>query len=178
MKHIELFKDGFNDTINEKIKPENYPYIGLDMVTGEFSYTEVPEPVVGPADNEIWYTTSDGTTITPHYYNFGSDFVETVYEDGKGILRFNGPITYIPGEHTGGIWQPAGAFNSCEELTTITIPNSVTNIGTQAFIFCSSLTSITFYGTIEEWNNITKGSGWNDYVPATYVQCTDGQVEL
>jgi hypothetical protein len=31
---------------------------------------------------------------------------------------------------------------------------------------------------MEEWNSITKGFEWNAFTPATYVQCTDGQVAL
>jgi hypothetical protein len=54
----------------------------------------------------------------------------------------------------------------------------VTSIENWAFSGCSGLTSITFDGTIEQWNNINKGDGWNKNVPATYVQCTDGQVTL
>lgn len=71
------------------------------------------------------------------------------------------------------------AFQECSSLTSIVIPNSVTSIGNQAFYDCFKLTSITFEGTIEQWNNINKGSYWtNSEVPATYVQCTDGQVAL
>ena len=70
------------------------------------------------------------------------------------------------------------AFSGCSSLPSIVIPNSVTTIGSSAFYQCSSLTSITFEGTVEEWNTITKESYWNDKVPATYVQCTDGQVTL
>ena len=36
-----------------------------------------------------------------------------------------------------------GAFNRCEYLTTVTIPNLVTSIGDRAFEECSGLTSIT-----------------------------------
>ena len=36
------------------------------------------------------------------------------------------------------------AFQSCENLTSVTIPNSVTSIGECAFSDCSSLTSVTF----------------------------------
>jgi hypothetical protein len=43
MKHIELFKEGFDSTIDEKIQPENWPYIGYDEVNGEMVYTLVPE---------------------------------------------------------------------------------------------------------------------------------------
>lgn len=44
MKHIELFKDGFDSTVQEKIQPENWPYIAHDIVSGEMVYTLVPEP--------------------------------------------------------------------------------------------------------------------------------------
>ncbi len=63
-------------------------------------------------------------------------------------------------------------------LTSVTIPDSVVNIGLWLFSSCSSLKNITFEGTVAQWNAITKGEGWNYNVPATYVQCSDGQVSL
>ncbi|MEG2274296.1 MAG: leucine-rich repeat protein, partial [Clostridia bacterium] len=35
-----------------------------------------------------------------------------------------------------------GAFEGCNNLTTITIPKSVTSIGSRIFIYCSGLTAI------------------------------------
>ena len=67
---------------------------------------------------------------------------------------------------------------NCESLTSITIPDSVTSIGVSAFSACTSLTTITFNGTISQWNFITKESYWNSNVPATKVVCTDGEVNL
>jgi len=44
------------------------------------------------------------------------------------------------------------AFVSCFNLTSVTIPNSVTSIGGWAFTNCTSLTSVTFQGTIASGN--------------------------
>ena len=41
----------------------------------------------------------------------------------------------------------SSAFYGCSNLTTITIPNSVTSIGYSAFNRCSSLMSVTFKNT-------------------------------
>ena len=69
------------------------------------------------------------------------------------------------------------AFYNCK-LTNIVIPNSVTNIGEYAFSSCLNLAAVTYNGTVAQWNAITKGKNWNDRVPATHVQCSDGQVAL
>ena len=53
------------------------------------------------------------------------------------------------------------AFNNCTGLTSVTIPNSVTNIGDYAFWCCSGLTTIRFEGTEAQWDEISKGVGWN-----------------
>lgn len=70
------------------------------------------------------------------------------------------------------------AFSGCSSLTSVVIGNGVATIDMRAFAGCPNLASVTFGGTIKEWNTITKGANWNSNVPATYVQCTDGQVAL
>ena len=85
-------------------------------------------------NNEIWYTSTDGKIVTPHSDNvFGANIVSNTYENGKGVIKFDAPVTSI-GEM---------AFYFCESLTSITIPDGVTSIGEIAFYYCESLTSIT-----------------------------------
>ena len=83
--------------------------------------------------NEIWYTSSDGEVVTPCATDvFGANIVSNTYENGQGVITFDGNVTQI-GEK---------AFNKCSSLTTITMPNSIKTIGILAFGVCSSLTNI------------------------------------
>lgn len=70
------------------------------------------------------------------------------------------------------------AFWRCSSMDSIIIGKSITSIDYCAFAGCTALTNIAFVGTVEEWNEIKKGNLWKSQVPATYVQCTDGQVTL
>ena len=70
------------------------------------------------------------------------------------------------------------AFDEETYIASVVIPDSVTSIGKYAFDNCNSLTSLTFNGTVEEWNAIEKGAEWNNKVPATEVVCSNGTVAL
>ena len=86
-------------------------------------------------DNKIYYTTSDNTKLFPKTDAslYGAILISNTYKDGQGVLVFDDAVTTI------GEW----AFEDCESLTSVTIPNSVTTIGDYAFYGCSSLTSVT-----------------------------------
>ena len=61
------------------------------------------------------------------------------------------------------------SFYNASKLTSVTIPASVTSIGQDAFDKCTSLTSIMFNGTQEQWNNINIKSGNDALANATII---------
>ena len=65
-----------------------------------------------------------------------------------------------------------------ERDTSVTIPDSVTSIGSDAFRDCYSLEPVRFEGTVAEWNSVDKGSSWKYNCPFTEVVCSDGVVEV
>jgi hypothetical protein len=71
------------------------------------------------------------------------------------------------------------AFNWCDSLTNVTIGSGVTNIGRYAFHTYSTDSAsliITYNGTLEQWNAITKDSAWI-YIDHGYtIHCTDGDI--
>ena len=200
---------------------------------------QLPAPLVpsGPANDEIWYTSSDGKIVKPYKASSLPTIVSNTYSDGKGIIKFATDVTSIgnyafykclsltsvtiPDSVTSigdlAFWACIsltsvtipdsvtsigkgafyrcisltsvtignsvtsigdGAFNACDGFSSLLIPNSVTSIGMKAFSSCRSLTSISYTGTIAQYNAITKGDKWHNGVPATVVHCTDGDTPL
>ena len=74
------------------------------------------------------------------------------------------------------------AFANCTNLSYVEIPTSVTFIGDVAFGGCDSLEEITYNGTIKQWNKIELDEGWNhkdgglNPDTITKVICTDGEI--
>ena len=69
------------------------------------------------------------------------------------------------------------SFEGATNLESITIPNSVKNIGYGAFSECTHLTTINFNGTKNEWNNIVKGNYWDEDTGLYSVYCSDGVID-
>ena len=93
-------------------------------------------------NNKIYYTTTDGKRMFPTYTEpsyFGAMLVSNTYEDGQGVLTFDGPVTKIS-------WT----FDECSTLKTVTIPDSVTEFD-RPFGDCVSLEAI--YGKYASVDN-------------------------
>ena len=96
-----------------------------------------------PPYNEIWYTTTDGNAIAPRG-SFGAKIVSNTYENGKGVIKFDGIVRSI-GENAFHNEYSATAF---QRLKSVTIPKSVTTIGALAFRYCTNLESINLHDDI------------------------------
>ena len=84
-------------------------------------------------NNVIYYTSSDGNKIDPYASDvFGANIISNEYVNGKGVITFDGDVRRIG----------KNAFYQCENLTTLSIPKSVTSIGDWAFGYCSSISSV------------------------------------
>ena len=92
-----------------------------------------------PPNNEIWYTTSDGKILDlVRYGGFGANAKTHTYENGRGILSFDGDVTSI-GE----------TFTYYKKLTNIRLPQSVVSISDFAFSY-TSLTDVTIPENVKE----------------------------
>ena len=86
-------------------------------------------------ENSLIYVKANGN---PYYF-----LLETINKD-LSTYTMN-PETVLIGN---------AVFGFCQSLSGITIPDSVTSIGYQAFIDCTSLTRVDYTGTIDQWAQI------------------------
>ena len=81
-----------------------------------------------------WTADTFGANIVSHEWNS---------ETREGVITFDADVTTIGNN----------AFNWCESLTSVTIPDSVTTIGNSAFETCYSLTSVTIGDSVTSIGN-------------------------
>lgn len=92
-----------------------------------------------PADNEIWYTSTDNNVVTPTTGNV----VSNNYSNGKGVITFDTDLSEIPEK----------MFYNCAALSSVTLPKSIRTIGSKAFQNCSSLSSVTMQDGVTKINS-------------------------
>ena len=145
---------------------ESFGIIGYDtsLPSGDLVIAEGCEGIVG--DN--FYECESITALTfpttfhvvpPYTVAYWPNLTKVVFKDGLEAML-------------------DCSFDSCTALTSIELPVSLMQFDGLPFGGCTALENIVYAGTIEQWNMVDKMEGWNENLPATYVQCSDGQVAL
>lgn len=153
-----IASDAFSDCSNltSITVPDSVTSICYGAFMGCSGLESITIPFVG--------ATIDGTNSTHFSWIFGVDRNIELPSGLKSVVI------------TGGASIDENAFNGCENLTSITISDSVTSIGYNAFIWCSGLTDISYLGTKEQWSGISKGADWNFSTGDYTVHCSDGDL--
>ena len=104
-KYLELFENGFDETVAEKIKPENWPYVGYSPTEGVV-FSQLPN--IGPTDGDpindstlnaksygVWWTDSDIVASADNMTKIGMSGLPIHNKLRRGILNTSGftPIT-------------------------------------------------------------------------------------
>ncbi|MDE6704516.1 MAG: leucine-rich repeat domain-containing protein [Treponemataceae bacterium] len=100
----------------------------------------------------------------------------------NGTIDDNGVLVRYTGSEAASLTIPNGVTgigsewiaNSTLKFTTLTIPVSVTNIASKAFKSMQVPFVIKYKGTMDQWNAITKESGYG--LKGKTIKCADGDL--
>lgn len=130
-----------SDALNINVPSDNWKAYAYDDSWGEYAYYMRVDGEVPAFDKipsfQIWYTTSDGKECQLYDTEvFGATLVSNIYENGKGVIAFNGAVAQI------GLCAFYGNTAARQTLTSITIPAFVRSIGKAAIANHPNLTAI------------------------------------
>ena len=105
---------------------------------------------VSPSGQTLYYNIVDGhaEVVHPGGYPPPQNYVTGDLVIPSSVV-YNGQTYAVTSlSYTG--WNNRGTFENCSGLTSVSIPNTVTNIGGGAFRRCTGLTNIEIPNTVEE----------------------------
>ena len=152
-----------NIPANEKLTAAEF----IELVRAVRDNSAIVDVLKNP--NKIIYTSTNGRAIELNYKNvFGANIISNTYENGRGVILFDGPVTTI-GEY---------AFDS-SEVKSIIIPDSVTSIGDFAFSY-SSLADIYIPNSVKSIGRYVFSATYNlenITIPGSVASISEGLFE-
>lgn len=97
-----------------------------------------------PANNEIWYTTSDGKKLDLNADSFGATITSQEQRDGMWVVTFGSNLSVL-----GKDGAMFGAFDSKKTLTSVVLPDGITKIAAYTFYNCSALQSVVLPANLQ-----------------------------
>lgn len=89
------------------------------------------------------------------------------FADCRGLNKINLKNVTLIGNY---------AFVNCESLTSIELSSDIISIGKEAFNGCKKLETITFNGTVNDWENIELGDYWYFGTQLENIKCVYGNI--
>ena len=126
-------------------------FLGIDLTKTE---------ILIPAGNKHFYML--GTSL------IGGNRDTVVIGSADGTIPTDKNITKIGN----------AAFIDRHNLKRILIPKNITHIGGGAFSGCINIGSISYEGTVAEWEDVFLGVVWYNGNGVSSVKCSDGEAEL
>ena len=105
---------------------------------------EVVATPAKPANNEIWYTTTDGNQAGLKTESFNVSVTSHERRDDKWVVTFSGALTTIGMEYSS-----TGAFEFCKNLESIVLPDSVTKVYDYTFYECCNFQSVELSNNLQ-----------------------------
>ncbi len=98
------------------------------------AYISIPDSVINIGSGAFYNT---------RYYKKAYNWENDVLYIGRYLINADTSISGICNIKDGTFAIADGAFYDCTKLTSVTIPNSVENIGAEAFMFCENIKNVT-----------------------------------
>ncbi len=129
---------------------------------------------------DFTYMVSNGTVTITEYIGSGGDVVIPSTINGMPVVGIGGYYFRIYPNYYGYY----GAFQFCDYVTSVTIPDSVTSIGGSAFFYCTGLTSVTIpdsvtsiasfaFGYCTGLTSVNIGTGLTSIEQPAFGNCTN-----
>lgn len=172
MKYLELIKGQFTADHEARAKQQE-PYVAYSEEAGGVMYTFIPEPVVGPGDNEIWCTVNSELICMPralYFFNYDYD------ESARKYI-----ISSISDDKITTLNALAYGTNLEEypDLMTLYLPKSLEIINWRVLSSSNNLSEIYFNGDKDSWNKVKKVDiELTNNIKATVVHCIDGDISV